>query len=218
LTCTNPVRDPGLSVAGRVPITPLHPRDVLAVTGALFAALALFATLAGLLPAEASIREALLSIAFPAVISAMRIVNAAGDWRVLVPGTLLLLALPRARARWWLWLLLIVAGALLPDALKPLVGRTRPDAASFGFPSGHATAAATFFGTVAYLAGSLPSPACQFARLVALVVILLVGTARIVLRAHWPSDVLGGIALGLALVSTAALIDAGQLRPRRPGP
>jgi membrane-associated phospholipid phosphatase len=36
--------------------------------------------------------------------------------------------------------------------------------------------------------------------------ILLVGLARVLLRAHWPSDVLGGIALGLVLASIASLI------------
>jgi membrane-associated phospholipid phosphatase len=40
----------------------------------------------------------------------------------------------------------------------------------------------------------------------AIVMILLVGLARVLLRAHWPSDVLGGIALGLALASIASLI------------
>jgi membrane-associated phospholipid phosphatase len=38
------------------------------------------------------------------------------------------------------------------------------------------------------------------------VVILLVGVARVVLRAHWPSDVLAGIALGLALAAAAGWV------------
>jgi membrane-associated phospholipid phosphatase len=43
--------------------------------------------------------------------------------------------------------------------------------------------------------------------------IVLVALARVVLRAHWPSDSLGGIALGLALASAAAAIAAAQRRP-----
>ena len=36
--------------------------------------------------------------------------------------------------------------------------------------------------------------------------IVLVGMARVILRAHWPSDVLAGIALGLALAAAAGLL------------
>jgi membrane-associated phospholipid phosphatase len=41
---------------------------------------------------------------------------------------------------------------------------------------------------------------------VAIVMVLLVGAARVMLRAHWPSDVLAGIALGLALAAATGLI------------
>jgi membrane-associated phospholipid phosphatase len=37
---------------------------------------------------------------------------------------------------------------------------------------------------------------------------LLVALARVILGAHWPSDALGGLALGLALASGAALLAA----------
>jgi len=74
-----------------------------------------------------------------------------------------------------------------------------------GFPSGHATAAAAFFGAVFYLAESLRPSARRLVRVAALVIIVLVATARVILRAHWPSDALAGIALGLALASAAAL-------------
>src|SRR5919204_259468 len=37
---------------------------------------------------------------------------------------------------------------------------------------------------------------------------LLVALARVILGAHWPSDALAGLALGLALASAAALLAA----------
>jgi undecaprenyl-diphosphatase len=92
------------------------------------------------------------------------------------------------------------------STLKVLVGRPRPFDASFGFPSGHATAAAAFFGALIYLAGSLRPPGRTIVRTAAALAMVLVALSRVILRAHWPSDVVGGIALGLALASAAALL------------
>ncbi len=191
----------------------LHPRGVLLVSAACFVTLAVAALLAGVLPADVAVREALLAAATPPVVAAVRIANWGGDWRLLLPATIaLVLVFPRARRHWWLWLGLMVIAPLLEGMAKILIGRPRPEALSMGFPSGHATAAAAFFGAVIYLAGSLPSrPACRTVRLLALAAVALVAVARVILRAHWPSDVLGGIALGLGLAAVAALVDA---RPR----
>jgi len=139
----------------------------------------------------------------------MRIVNRAGDWRVLLPATLLLLALfRRARERWWLWIVLMIAAPAAEGLLKIAIGRARPESAASGFPSGHATAAAAFFGALLYLAGSLPPASRRAVRVLAVACIVLVGLARIILRAHWPSDVLGGITLGLGLATVAALLSS----------
>jgi undecaprenyl-diphosphatase len=184
-----------------------HPRAMLLITGAAFLALAGAVALLGTLPMDAAIRDALLAWATPPVLTAMRVVNYAGDWQVILPGTLLLfLVFARARARWWIWLGLMVAAPIAEWALKQAIGRPRPEDASLGFPSGHATAAAAFFGAVVYLAGALPSRrACLVVRGLALGAVVLVAAARVMLRAHWPSDVLAGIALGLALAAGAAL-------------
>ena len=184
-----------------------RPRGLLLVASSCFLALVLAVLFFGILPADPTVRDALLALASPPVVTCMRVVNAMGDWRGLVPGTLLLFVLfPRARERWWIWLALMIAAPLAEGAVKFLVGRRRPDELSMGFPSGHATAAAAFFGAVMILAASLPSPARTWVRLAAAAGIVLVGTARVILRAHWPSDVLGGIALGLALAAAASLI------------
>jgi len=197
----------------------LHPRRVLTVAGACFLTLTAAVLLLGAAPADVGAREMLLGLATPAVVDAMRVVNAAGDWRGLVPGTLLLFVVFRqARDRWWLWAGLMLMAPTLEWVVKQLVGRPRPEALSLGFPSGHATAAAAFFGAVMFLAGALPPRLGAWVRGLAAVMILLVGMARVILRAHWPSDVLAGIALGLALAAAAGLLAARQRPDDDPAP
>jgi len=186
-----------------------HPQGVLVVTGACFVVVAAAVVALGSFPADVAVRDALLAVATPGVLAVMRVVNQAGNWRVLLPGTLLLFVFfPRARPRWWLWTALMITAPLAEWSLKHVVGRPRPENVSLSFPSGHATAAAAFFGAVMYLAGSLPPPVCRVVRGLAALMIVLVGLARVMLRAHWPSDVLAGFALGLGLASLATLVDA----------
>jgi len=59
---------------------------------------------------------------------------------------------------------------------------------------------------VVYLAEPLPPPARRLVRATAITVIVLVAVARVMLRAHWPSDALAGIALGTAFASAATLL------------
>ncbi len=188
-------------------MTHAGPRAVLAWTAACFALLAAGALVFGALPADTAVRDAVLGLSAPWVVGVMRIANRAGDWQALLPSTLgLFLAFPRARERWWAWAGLMVSAPLCEWALKHVVARARPEDPSFGFPSGHATAAAAFFGAVIYLACDLPPARRALVRALAVGGMVLVAIARVVLRAHWPSDALAGVALGLALASIAALV------------
>ena len=192
----------------------LHPRGVLIVTSACFIAMATAVVLWGASPVDTFIRASPLNIAGPTVVSVFRVVNMFGDWRGLVPGTLLLFVVfPRARERWWLWIALMLTAPLMEWSLKQVFMRPRPENLSFSFPSGHSTAAAAFFGAVMYLCGSLPPRRRDTVRVLAGVMIVLVGLARVILRAHWPSDVVGGFALGLALASIASLLAAREPDP-----
>src|SRR5213079_3097941 len=169
------------------------------------------------LPGDTAVREALLALASPPVLAAMRVINRAGSWRLLLPASLLLfVAFAHARERWYVWVGLMLAAPATEGVLKIVVGRPRPEAASMGFPSGHATAAAAFFGAVFYLAESLRPPARRLVRTAALVIIVLVATARVMLRAHWPSDAQAGIGLGLALASAAVLVAGPRRDVRNP--
>ncbi len=196
------------------PVRLLHPHSLLAVTGACFTAIAVFIVLWGAFPADAFIRDSLLNVAGPTVVSLFRVFNMGGDWRGLVPGTLLLFVVfPRARERWWLWVGLMLSAPLCEWTLKQVFMRPRPENLSFSFPSGHSTAAAAFFGAVIYLCGSLPPRRRDLVRALAALMIVLVGLARVILRAHWPSDVVAGFALGLGLATIASLLAASKPAP-----
>jgi membrane-associated phospholipid phosphatase len=177
------------------------------VSAGVFLALALAVLLLEPFPGDAAARLWVLGYESPALVQVMRVINYLGNWRVLFPATVLLVfAFPKARARWWIWVGLMLAAPSAEGLLKILIARARPEAVSVGFPSGHATAAAAFFGALIYLAAALPPRARVAVRAASVLLIVLVCVARIILRAHWPVDTLAGAALGLALASLASLL------------
>jgi len=177
------------------------------VSFGVFIALALAARLWGVLPGEPQLYHWMLAWASPGVVTMFWWVNQLPSRWVVGPGTLLLLwAVLPSRRRWWLWIGVIVLAPILEDFSKLAVGRPRPEGTGFGFPSGHVTGAAAFFPMAAYLVGKTVMNRRGRIGLwiAAAALVLLVGVARIVLRAHWPVDVLGGAALGFACMAFAA--------------
>ena len=196
-------------------------RIVCLLTLGAFLGLGLAAFATGILPGDLSVRGEL----FPGDGSPLRTVagwiNLGGTWRVLLPGSLLLFALSRAaRRQWWLWAGVLLASSVVEHGVKLLVGRPRPSGSSLGFPSGHTTAAATFAVIVIYLATRerlRPGPRLIIQSAAALMMVL-VGWARLVLHAHWPTDVLGGLLLGAGSAAAAAWWEAArEAKPDRLG-
>jgi membrane-associated phospholipid phosphatase len=103
--------------------------------------------------------------------------------------------------------LAVGGGALLNLTLKHLFHRQRPvlenplvTLSSFGFPSGHTMGATLFYGVLAlvvtyWIRSWLRRSLIGF---VAAAVIALIGVSRIYLGAHYFTDVIGAIAIGLA--------------------
>lgn len=184
-----------------------------------FLGLGLAAYAAGALPGDLSIRQELL-VEDKSLLHAVAItVNHAGKWHVLLPACLLLFACSKvARRHWWLWSGMLLASGLVEQSSKFLVGRARPSGSALGFPSGHTTAAAVFAVSVVYLVSrERLSPAARLAiQIVAVVMMAMVGWARVVLHAHWPTDVLGGFLLGAGCAAAGAWWEiARDERPAR---
>ncbi len=116
--------------------------------------------------------------------------------------------------RWWMALSVFVAGVaadIAAHVVRSWVGRARPvDALShvfvrgtrisgYGFPSGHATISAAIVTVVVpYLPRRL--------RRLCWTAVVIVAFARIYVGAHFPLDVIGGVALGWAVGSLTNVV------------
>jgi undecaprenyl-diphosphatase len=126
-------------------------------------------------------------------------------------------------------LLASTAGSiLLNNVLKLWFDRPRPTvfawethAMSSSFPSGHAMSATVVYGTVAYLLARLQKHrwARALTLTLAIIMIALICSTRLYLGVHYPSDVLGGIVVGLAWAGFCmATLEASLVLARRRAP
>lgn len=109
------------------------------------------------------------------------------------------------------WAAAFIGAHILGRVLKRVIQRTRPpddishvDHESFSFPSSHSLKAVVCYVMLAYVISRLfelrgARRTAVFATASAL--ILAIGWSRLYLGAHYPSDVLGGFAVGLAWVA-----------------
>ena len=106
-------------------------------------------------------------------------------------------------------IMILVGGliTLVNTALKLAINRPRPSAdlvhilsseQGSGFPSGHAFFAILILGLTAYFISiNLKNRAPRVLVLLCLIaLILLIGTSRVYLGVHWPSDIVGGYLIG----------------------
>jgi membrane-associated phospholipid phosphatase len=126
------------------------------------------------------------------------------------------------RGRWRAGVGVVAAAYTLNAAIKPLVGRRRPElpglpplsatATKLSFPSAHAST--SFAGALAYSRAGLPA-----APLYALAVAL--SLSRVYLGVHHPSDLLAGALLGTAVAGRLTRagtepLAAGTVTPGKP--
>ena len=177
---------------------------LLAIGIAWFTLLATMLTSGGPLALDLRIHDAMYALRNPLADRLMAALASIGDPVVL--------AMPIAVSTLWLlwrrrwmaaahWLAALAFGLVLTAALEAAIDMPRPPTAlsGFGFPSVGLTMTTITFGFFAVLiARELPGRQRVWPYLVSGAVVAVLGFARLYLGAHWLTDLVGGMLLGVA--------------------
>ena len=198
------------------------------VTKAAATCLALFAVISVLMLAgvtggwDARVLQDLASIRTPGVTRIMQAMSWIGNWQGEVPLVVLvtgLLWFRRRPAAAWRFLAVAASAEVFWAFTKLLFHRPRPtivtrlgEAGWYSYPSGHATLAPVIWGFGLVLLAELVRSRLVKVVLWTLAVVMpaAIAASRLYLGVHYPTDVLAGLALGLAWV----LLGRGSVSPR----
>ena len=160
-------------------------------------------------PVDRAIYEDLYAGHRPLLLGIARVFTALGEPTVLIVACV--------ACALWLWrtgrgrlglvlLLIALVGRGLSEAQKYSIARVRPDlephlvaVKTSSFPSGHATSSMIFYLALA-LALAAQTRWHRAAVASAILLSVLIGTSRVMLGVHWPSDVIGGWSFGMLWV------------------
>jgi undecaprenyl-diphosphatase len=201
------------------------------VLAVLFAGLAdHIVDLHGTTPFDQTVTAAIEQFHGPAHDRAARAITFLGGHPFLLPATLVAVGILLRRGHRVSAVLfsgVVVGGLLLEIVLKIAYHRARPSLwpalvteRTYSFPSGHATMATLFYGGVAAVVLHLSRrPVVRGAALaLATVLILLIGYTRVYLGAHWTTDVVAGILVGLfwVVICATGTEYLARRKPRNP--
>lgn len=156
----------------------------------------------------------------PWLTSIMKVFTWIGSGYVVAPialiGFIVLYFVLRYRHQAFLLIAVIAGTVLLNGALKIYFKRERPeihrimDANGFSFPSGHSMMAFALYAIIAYIAWRNVKTTTSRVVLVLFtaVMIIMIGTSRIYLGVHYPSDIVGGYAVSALWVTIAISVYA----------
>lgn len=155
------------------------------------------------------IYEALYAGRDPALVAIARTVTFFGEPTVLIIAGIVFAVIMWTRGHLRIGLALVAVtmiGRSLSELQKISVVRPRPElephlavTSSWSFPSGHASSSMIFYVTLA-LVLTHRSRWRPLAATGAILASLLIGTSRVMLGVHWPSDVIAGWSYGLLWV------------------
>lgn len=143
------------------------------------------------------------------VTSVMKCITHMGDATAMVAIGVLVVILKKNKRQSVYGLLGLGAVAWLNSIIKKIIRRARPNIThlvvvdGFSFPSGHSTSSLMFYGFLIYIiAKNLPKSHFKtFLMSILIILVISIGFSRVYLGVHYLSDVLGGFALSLGLLS-----------------
>lgn len=173
---------------------------------------------------DAAVRAAVHGTASEPLTQFFIVISIAGSAAFLTVAFLVVSALFLYFRRWRsaaILAIVMLGEIILEPALKHLYERARPEPyfgytipTSYSFPSGHALASVCFYGTLALILSL--HIASGSARIViwtvTILLVLLIGTSRVYLGVHYPTDVIAGYVTGTVWL-TAAWIAFSRLYP-----
>jgi membrane-associated phospholipid phosphatase len=184
----------------------------------------------GTTPFDQSVTAAVEQFHGPAHDRAARAITVLGGHDFLLPATIVVVGILLFRGHRVSAVLfsgVVVGGLLLETLLKIVYHRARPSLwpalvteQTYSFPSGHATMATLFYGGVAAVVLHLSRRPVVRGVTLALVtaLILLIAYTRVYLGAHWTTDVVAGILIGLFWVAICATGTEYLARRKPPTP
>lgn len=139
-----------------------------------------------------------------------------GNWQSITILAAILLAIPKTRREIGLpFAVISLSSTIVYKIVKGIFERPRPELdvrlipqGGFSFPSGHSMNCIVCFGILIYLIRRYSSNRRLANILTVLLAILIIGigSSRVYVGVHFPTDVLGGWSLGLAFLMGAILI------------
>ena len=109
---------------------------------------------------------------------------------------------------------ILIVSTIINNVIKWIIRRPRPvymivEESSFSFPSGHMMASVTLYGFLIYLISKSQMKTLYkvIFNTLLVVLIILIGTSRIYLGAHFASDILGGAMMSLSILFLFAHLD-----------
>lgn len=177
---------------------------------ALFAVISYFIMTRETLVFDTVVREAIYDLRGDGLTAFFTMVTCLGNWQTITLICFLFLLIPHMRIPFGIPLSIsAILATFIQKALKVFFHRARPtlvlhliQQGGYSFPSGHSFTILVFYGMLIFLCRQKIKNR-TLANLVTVLLsclIFLIGLSRIYLGVHYPTDVLGGWALGIGVL------------------